>query len=100
MGIGTAATRPRLQTWIAGLSLAAWLVLSPVAMLTGLKSALWWITFMSLYANVATCFGWWVAALVNVRAERIDDRHGELVTLANIEALEQRILDRLDPSDP
>lgn len=40
----TAVSSPRVQVWVAGLSLALWMVLSPIAMATGLKSALWWIT--------------------------------------------------------
>lgn len=83
------ATRPRLQVWIAGLSLALWMALSPVTMLSGLRSSLAWITFASLFANVATCFGWWVSSLVNVRAERIDDRSSEVATVGHIEALEE-----------
>jgi len=91
-----AATSPRLQVWIAGLSLVTWMVLSPVTMLTGLKSAIWWITAASLFANVATCFGWWVTSLVQQRAERIEANSTEAATLERIEAMEQRILDRLE----
>lgn len=87
-----AATSARLQVWIAGVSLVAWIVLFPVTMLTGLRSAIWFITLASLFANVATCFGWWVSSLVNVKTDRID----EIATLAHIEALEQRILTALE----
>lgn len=65
-------TSPRLQVWIAGLSLVAWMILSPVTMTTGLRNAIWWITAASLFANVATCFGWWVTALVQLRTQRIE----------------------------
>lgn len=94
-----AVSSPRVQVWVAGLSLALWMVLSPIAMATGLKSALWWITFMSLFANVATCFGWWVAALVNVKAERIDDRSDEVATVAHIESLATALTTAVDRID-
>lgn len=90
------STSPRLQVWVAGCSLGLWLILSPAAMLTGLKSALWWITFMSLFANVATCFGWWVASLVNVKAERIDDRSDELATVAHVAQLAEHLSEVVD----
>lgn len=96
MSVAEVCTRPRLHVWIAGLSLVLWLVLSPITMLTGLRSSLSWITAASLFANVATCFGWWVSAVVNVKAERIDDRSQEHVTLGHIEEMEQRILSALE----
>lgn len=82
------ATRPRFQVWVSGASLAAWIVLSPIAMLSGLKSALWWITFMSLFANVATCFGWWVSSLVNARAERVEQNTDQAIHFSRIEQAE------------
>lgn len=94
-----ASTSPRLQVWIAGLSLVAWMILSPVTMATGLKNAIWWITAASLFANVATCFGWWVTSLVQQRAERIENSSTQAATLAHIEAMEQRILDKIGASD-
>lgn len=90
------ATSPRLQAWIAGVSLVVWGLLSPVTMLTGLRGSLPWLTFASLFANVATCFGWWVAALVQLRAERIEANSTQAATLAHVEAMEQRILDALE----
>lgn len=90
------STSPRLQVWVSGLSLGLWMVLSPIAMATGLKSALWWITFMSLFANIATCFGWWVASLVNVKAERIDDRSDELATVAHVAQLAEHLSEVAD----
>lgn len=91
-----AATSPRLQVWIAGMSLLLWTVLWPVTMGSGLATSLSWLTNASLFANVATCFGWWVTALVQLRAERIEANSSEAATLAHIEAMEQRILDRIE----
>ncbi len=65
---------PRVQVWIAGTSLLGWAIATPITLITGLRNSIEWIVFMSLFANVATCFGWWVSALVNVKAEQIHDK--------------------------
>lgn len=90
------ATSPRLQVWIAGVALAVWLLLWPITMGSHLATSISWLTNASLFANVATCFGWWVTSLVQLRAERIESNSTETATLAHIEAMEQRILDRLE----
>jgi hypothetical protein len=68
-------------------------------MLSGLRSSLPWLTFASLFANVATCFGWWVSSLVNVKAERIDDRSDEVATVAHIDGLATQMAEAVDRID-
>jgi hypothetical protein len=67
-------SRPRVQVWIAGVSLVCWAIATPITLITGLRSSLEWVVFMSLFANVATCFGWWVSSLVNVKADAIHEK--------------------------
>ena len=93
------ATSPRLQVWIAGLALVVWIVLWPITMGSHLATSLSWLTNASLFANVATCFGWWVTSLVQLRAERIEASSTQTATLAHIEAMEQRILEALGVND-
>lgn len=95
----TAATSPRLQVWIAGLALLLWLILWPITMGSRLATSLSWLTNASLFANVATCFGWWVTSLVQLRTERIEESSTQAATLAHIEAMEERILARLEAGD-
>lgn len=55
-----------------------------------------WLTELSVWALFATHLGAWIAALVNVKAERIDDRTEQGIHFARIEEMEQRILDALE----
>jgi hypothetical protein len=49
--------------------LLVWTVMFPVAFLTGLKTALGFITFISLYANWATHFGAWQGSRAEVKVD-------------------------------
>lgn len=93
------ATSPRLQVWIAGVALVVWMFLWPVTMGSGLSQSIPWLTNASMFANVATCFGWWVTALVQLRAQRIEANSTQTATLAHIEQMEARILERLGGGD-
>ncbi len=85
---------PRVQVWFNGFWTVFWLImmcLTPVFAHT-LYAAVVWVSFISAWALFATHLGAWIAALVNVKAERIDDRTEEGAHLARIEAAEERIL--------
>jgi hypothetical protein len=73
-----------------------WFVMVPVTLIVApLRTAILYLALMSVWANFATHLGGWISALVNVRAERIDDRSAEHATLAHIEALELQITELL-----
>lgn len=82
---------PNRQVRIAGLCTVLWLILSPITMLTALRASIPWLTAASLFANVATCFGWWVAAWANQRASNVEARTDEMASLQHIEQLTEGI---------
>lgn len=89
--------KPRVQVWFNGLWTVFWLVmmcLTPV-FAHNLYAAVVWVSFISAWALFATHLGAWIAALVNVRAERITNRTEANEHFARIEEAEQRILDAI-----
>ena len=85
---------PRVQVWFNGLMTLLWLImmcLTPV-FAHNLYAAVVWVSFISAWALFATHLGAWIAALVNVKAERIDDRTEEGNHLIKIEETEERLL--------
>ena len=66
---------PRVQTWFNGLLTVIWLVMLPITLaFVGPFSTVLWVSFISAWALFATHLGAWIAALVNVRAERIEQQ--------------------------
>ena len=84
---------PRVQVWFNGAMTLVWLVMMCCTPLfESLYAQVIWVSFISAWALFATHLGAWIAALVNVKAERIDDRTEESNHLAKIEATEERLL--------
>lgn len=81
---------PRIQLRFWGIWTIAWLVLLPITLVTGLKTSLEWVVFMSLFANAASCGTAWVAALSYNRARRVDEAnlHAKLDRLAEHHGVE------------
>ena len=80
---------PRGQVWFNGLLMAVWLAMIPVTLLVPwFQKNILYVALLSVWALFATHLGAWIAALVNVKAERIDDRTEEAKHLLAIE--EQR----------
>jgi hypothetical protein len=85
---------PRVQVWFNGLMTVVWLImmcLTPV-FAHNLYAAVVWVSFISAWALFATHLGAWIAALVNVKAERIDNRTEQSQHFARIEKAEENIL--------
>jgi hypothetical protein len=83
----------RVQVWFNGFWMVFWLVamfLTPL--FHSLYSEVIWVTFISTWSLFATHLGAWISALVNVKAERIDDRTEEGNHLLKIEDTEDRLL--------
>ena len=88
--------KPRVQTWFNGALTLVWLVMLPVTLVfIGPFSTVLWVSFISAWALFATHLGAWIAALVNVKAERITNRTEANVHFARIEEAEQRILEAI-----
>ena len=86
--------KPRGQVWFNGALMVAFAAFMPYAYLhPRLGGSVAFVTQLSLWALVATHLGAWISALVNVRAERIDNRTEANAHFARIEQAEQRILD-------
>lgn len=65
--------KPTVQTAFNGAMTLIWLVMMPITLLfIGPFSTVLWVSFISAWALFATHLGAWIAALVNVRAERIE----------------------------
>ena len=65
--------KPKVQTWFNGAMTVLWLVMLPITLLfTSRFDTVLWVSFISAWALFATHLGAWIAALVNVKAERID----------------------------
>lgn len=79
---------PKTQVKFNGLMSVLWLIMVPLTVaLASLRTAIFWVAFMSVWANFATHLGGWIAALVNTRAEDIQATSKEMVTLTHIEQL-------------
>jgi hypothetical protein len=91
---------PRVQTWFNGAFTVVWLVMMPVTLLIPtFRTSVLWIAFISAWALFATHLGAWIAALVNVKAERIDNRTEQSRHFQMIEESEQRLMLRLEQSE-
>lgn len=89
--------KPKVQTWFNGALTVLWLVMMPVTLVIPVfRTSVLWIAFISAWALFATHLGAWIAALVNVKAERIDDRTEQGAHFARIEEAEERLLLQLD----
>lgn len=90
---------PRVQTWFNGIFTAIWLVMMPITVIfLGPFSTVLWVSFISAWALFATHLGAWIAALVNVKAERIE-ASAEVSNSSHfdrIEAAEGRIIEALE----
>jgi len=88
---------PKVQTWFNGAFTVVWLLMLPITFVIPVfRTSVLWVAFISAWALFATHLGAWIAALVNVKAQRIDDRTEEGHHFARIEAAEDRIMARLD----
>ena len=85
--------KPGVQAKFNGWMTIIWLVMLPITlMFTKSFSTVLWVAFISAWALFATHLGAWIAALVNVKAERIDDRTEQNAHLLAIEQTENRLL--------
>ena len=65
--------KPSVQTWFNGAMTLLWLIMLPITLaFVGPFSTVLWVSFISAWALFATHLGAWIAALVNVKAERIE----------------------------
>lgn len=84
---------PKVQARFNAAMTILWLVMLPITLLfVRTFSAILWVSFISAWALFATHLGAWIAALVNVKAERIDDRTEQGNHFTRIEAAEERII--------
>jgi uncharacterized membrane protein len=84
---------PRVQVWFNGSMTVLWLLMMcATPLFESLYAKVIWVSFISAWALFATHLGAWIAALVNVKAERIDDRTEEGNHLLKIEETEERLL--------
>lgn len=65
--------RPSVQVRLWATLTVVWILLTPVTMLTSLAEHVSWVSFMSLFANTASCATAWVAAMSYLRARRVDE---------------------------
>jgi hypothetical protein len=96
---------PRVQTWFNAILTVVWLVMLPITLIfIGPFSTVLWVSFISSWALFATHLGAWIAALVNVKAERITNRTEQNDHFARIEQAEEKILAAIatlaNPSQP
>jgi len=83
--------KPKVQTQFNGAMTVIWLVMMPITLLfIGPFSTVLWVSFISAWALFATHLGAWIAALVNVKAERIDDRTEDALHFDRIEAADTK----------
>ncbi len=84
---------PKTQVWANGALMFVWFVSMPIAVIIpALRTSILFVALVSLWANLATHLGAWIAALVKVRAQDIQGKTEEMVQLEHIEALEERIM--------
>jgi hypothetical protein len=92
--------KPTVQTAFNGAMTLVWLVMLPITLIfVGTFSAILWVSFISAWALFATHLGAWIAALVNVKAERIDNRTETSRHFQMIEESEQRLMLKLEESE-
>lgn len=67
--------RADVQLWFNGGLMSVWAVMIPIVLLLAdsLGKSILFLTFLSVWALFATHLGAWVAALVNVKAARIEE---------------------------
>lgn len=84
--------RPRVQVWFNGSLMVAWCVFLPLTMvLPSLRNSVLWVAELSIWALVATHLGAWIAALVNMRAQDIQQTQMGAVTLDHLNEHEEMI---------
>ena len=89
--------KPGVQAKFNGWMTVIWLVMLPITLIfTKSFDTVLWVSFISAWALFATHLGAWIAALVNVKAERIDDRTEQNHHLLMIEDIENRLLLKMD----
>lgn len=92
--------KPIVQTRFNAAMTVLWLVMLPITLLfVRTFSAILWVSFISAWALFATHLGAWIAALVNVKAERIDNRTEQSRHFQMIEESEQRLMLKLEESE-
>ncbi len=90
----------RVQVWFNGFWMVFWFIaMLATPLFHTLYSEVIWVTFISTWSLFATHLGAWIAALVNVKAERIDDRTEESNHLVRIEETEDRLLLEMEASE-
>ena len=100
MKLGIWLANPKVQTFFNGAFTLVWLAMMPVTLIFVHQfSTVLWVSFVSAWALFATHLGAWIAALVNVKAERIDNRAEQTKHFELIEASEQRLLVALNESE-
>ncbi len=101
MRFGRWLANGRVQVWFNGFWTVVWFVmmcLTPV-FAHNLYAAVVWVSFISAWALFATHLGAWIAALVNVKAERIDNRTEQSRHFQMIEESERRLMLKLEESE-
>jgi len=89
--------KPSVQAHFNGWMTVVWLIMMcATPLFESLYAKVIWVSFISAWALFATHLGAWISALVNVKAERIDDRTEQNIHLAAIEAAEDRLLMRMN----
>lgn len=89
-------SNPTVQTWFNGGFTLVWLCMLPITLyFIGPFSTVLWVSFISAWALFATHLGAWIAALVNVKAERIDNRTEQTHHFLRIEEAEENIISTL-----
>ena len=84
---------PRGQVIFNGVLCVVWLSMIPVTLLVPwFQKNILYVALLSVWALFATHLGAWIAALVNVKASRIDDRTEQNNHLLHIEQVEERLL--------
>lgn len=95
--LGLWVAKPNVQAWFNGVMTALWLMMLPITLMFPLfRTSILWLAFISAWALFATHLGAWIAALVNVKAERIDNRVEQDRHFARIEEAEDRILSAIN----
>lgn len=66
--------RPDVQAWFNGAMTGGWFLMLPVTLFIPLfRTSILWLAFISAWALFATHLGAWIAAMVNVKAARIEE---------------------------
>jgi hypothetical protein len=87
---------PLVQTWFNGFFALVWLIIMPLTLIFPIfRSSILWVAFISAWALFATHLGAWISALVNVKAERIDNRTEQTQHFTRIEEAEENIINIL-----